>query len=115
MMSYVDIGDESISYVFVYLVFFFKQKTAYEMRISDWSLDVCSSDLSSGASSPVSNHAGSERAASFTSTSHQTRCMAARAGPSQAISSKAPDATRPLSHSRSSAASASGLAAARMR
>src|SRR3546814_5907289 len=29
-------------YVFV---FFFKQKTAYEMRISDWSSDVCSSDL----------------------------------------------------------------------
>src|SRR3546814_8094432 len=29
----------------VYLVFFFKQKTAYELRISDWSSDVCSSDL----------------------------------------------------------------------
>src|SRR3546814_6902871 len=29
----------------VYLFFFFKQKTAYEMRISDWSSDVCSSDL----------------------------------------------------------------------
>src|SRR3546814_12204096 len=29
----------------VVLVFFFKQKTAYEMRISDWSSDVCSSDL----------------------------------------------------------------------
>src|SRR3546814_1103093 len=28
--------------------FFFKQKTAYEMRISDWSSDVCSSDLRSG-------------------------------------------------------------------
>src|SRR3546814_19721998 len=28
-----------------YVVFFFKQKTAYEMRISDWSSDVCSSDL----------------------------------------------------------------------
>src|SRR3546814_4736109 len=28
-------------------VFFFKQKTAYEMRISDWSSDVCSSDLHS--------------------------------------------------------------------
>src|SRR3546814_7535586 len=28
------------------VVFFFKQKTAYEMRISDWSSDVCSSDLS---------------------------------------------------------------------
>src|SRR3546814_2797435 len=30
------------------LVFFFKQKTAYEMRISDWSSDVCSSDLMVG-------------------------------------------------------------------
>src|SRR3546814_2430502 len=37
------------SFVLVYkilYVFFFKQKTAYEMRISDWSSDVCSSDLS---------------------------------------------------------------------
>src|SRR3546814_5762993 len=31
--------------VYMVLVFFFKQKTAYEMRISDWSSDVCSSDL----------------------------------------------------------------------
>src|SRR3546814_6275875 len=30
---------------FVFIFFFFKQKTAYEMRISDWSSDVCSSDL----------------------------------------------------------------------
>src|SRR3546814_3384211 len=30
------------------LFFFFKQKTAYEMRISDWSSDVCSSDLAVG-------------------------------------------------------------------
>src|SRR3546814_10448153 len=30
------------------IVFFFKQKTAYEMRISDWSSDVCSSDLHVG-------------------------------------------------------------------
>src|SRR3546814_5939015 len=29
----------------VFMFFFFKQKTAYEMRISDWSSDVCSSDL----------------------------------------------------------------------
>src|SRR3546814_6556445 len=28
-----------------FLCFFFKQKTAYDMRISDWSSDVCSSDL----------------------------------------------------------------------
>src|SRR3546814_3290704 len=34
------------------LFFFFKQKTAYEMRISDWSSDVCSSDL---ARQPVVN------------------------------------------------------------
>src|SRR3546814_8568375 len=31
--------------VFLLCFFFFKQKTAYEMRISDWSSDVCSSDL----------------------------------------------------------------------
>src|SRR3546814_2183354 len=31
--------------VFTICFFFFKQKTAYEMRISDWSSDVCSSDL----------------------------------------------------------------------
>src|SRR3546814_4583837 len=30
-----------------FIFFFFKQKTAYEMRISDWSSDVCSSDLES--------------------------------------------------------------------
>src|SRR3546814_6181889 len=35
----------SVSHVFVWFFFFFKQKTAYEMRISDWSSDVCSSDL----------------------------------------------------------------------
>src|SRR3546814_10509693 len=33
------------SIVFFFCIFFFKQKTAYEMRISDWSSDVCSSDL----------------------------------------------------------------------
>src|SRR3546814_10670938 len=34
----------NVIYLFV-LCFFFKQKTAYEVRISDWSSDVCSSDL----------------------------------------------------------------------
>src|SRR3546814_10493988 len=33
-----------------FVFFFFKQKTAYELRISDWSSDVCSSDLFYGAS-----------------------------------------------------------------
>src|SRR3546814_1844790 len=31
--------------IYISVFFFFKQKTAYEMRISDWSSDVCSSDL----------------------------------------------------------------------
>src|SRR3546814_4251279 len=37
--------------MFHVVFFFFKQKTAYEMRISDWSSDVCSSDLCSMPSS----------------------------------------------------------------
>src|SRR3546814_1296702 len=36
----------------LYFFFFFKQKTAYEMRISDWSSDVCSSDLLSPHADP---------------------------------------------------------------
>src|SRR3546814_20110623 len=34
-----------VSHAYGCVFFFFKQKTAYEMRISDWSSDVCSSDL----------------------------------------------------------------------
>src|SRR3546814_2038365 len=41
-MSYITQSeDRPLSHIF----FFFKKKTAYEMRISDWSSDVCSSDL----------------------------------------------------------------------
>src|SRR3546814_7368651 len=36
-----------------FFFFFFKQKTAYEMRISDWSSDVCSSDLALPAENPL--------------------------------------------------------------
>src|SRR3546814_10203293 len=39
----------------VFFFFFFKQKTAYEMRISDWSSDVCSSDLVFSGYLPVSD------------------------------------------------------------
>src|SRR3546814_5396367 len=49
-------------------VFFFKQNTAYEMRISDWSSDVCSSDLrkkkrhtSPSAPEPVAAEAGDQQ------------------------------------------------------
>src|SRR3546814_6310430 len=37
----------------LFTVFFFKQKTAYEVRISDWSSDVCSSDLPNMTGSPL--------------------------------------------------------------
>src|SRR3546814_9933286 len=42
MMVYVWFVVIVLQFLFI---FFFKQKTAYEMRISDWSSDVCSSDL----------------------------------------------------------------------
>src|SRR3546814_6599989 len=41
--------------VLSFFFFFFKQKTAYEMRISDWSSDVCSSDLKD-VKEPFSGH-----------------------------------------------------------
>src|SRR3546814_10796146 len=50
MLIYVylyDIVDTYLSsLIILFFLFFFKQKTAYEMRISYWSSDVCSSDLS---------------------------------------------------------------------
>src|SRR3546814_7663755 len=47
-------------YVCVF-VFFFKQKTAYEMRISDWSSDVCSSDLPGCHHVPLGTAVGDEK------------------------------------------------------
>src|SRR3546814_7459103 len=47
-VKYITISSLSaLSFLFIFrcYFFFFKQKTAYEMRISDWSSDVCSSDL----------------------------------------------------------------------
>src|SRR3546814_7193370 len=48
MHWYFQLSDSRPCYFF----FFFKQKTAYEMRISDWSSDVCSSDLGGGGAPP---------------------------------------------------------------
>src|SRR3546814_4891336 len=45
-----------------FFFFFFKQKTAYEMRISDWSSDVCSSDLFRPVLHPVRADGGDRRA-----------------------------------------------------
>src|SRR3546814_4823583 len=63
--------------------FFFKQKTAYEMRISDWSSDVCSSDLSAGAGSaalrtPAQVPANSRRAPGAHAPRAQRQSHAAR-------------------------------------
>src|SRR3546814_10862033 len=47
--------------LYLYCFFFFKQKTAYEMRISDWSSDVCSSDLGHvGDARSYGGHDGAE-------------------------------------------------------
>src|SRR3546814_4296624 len=45
MTLYVCYLSYKCLFFFCFVFFFFKQKTAYEMRISDWSSDVCSSDL----------------------------------------------------------------------
>src|SRR3546814_1157576 len=61
------------------LVFFFKQKTAYEMRISDWSSDVCSSDLSPSPATlpwPKIAHAPAKYGTCAPSTT--TRCAASQ-------------------------------------
>src|SRR3546814_3881950 len=42
--------------VWLFFFFFFKQKTAYEMRISDWSSDVCSSDLIEACEAAIRRH-----------------------------------------------------------
>src|SRR3546814_6050815 len=56
--------------LFVVLFFFFKQKTAYEMRISDWSSDVCSSDLPPGESGCAANSSTALVAAAAPTGSH---------------------------------------------
>src|SRR3546814_5951987 len=63
-MLFVLCGVYMLVLMFV-CIFFFKQKTAYEMRISDWSSDVCSSDLilfSAIENTWFSPHLKSERA-----------------------------------------------------
>src|SRR3546814_4024026 len=42
--------------IWMIMYFFYKQKTAYEMRISDWSSDVCSSDLQPGDPRDLAEH-----------------------------------------------------------
>src|SRR3546814_4240392 len=81
--------------VIVFLFFFFKQKTAYELRISDWSSDVCSSDLTMKNSSRLlpeidrkrrrsSSGCAGLRASSITrrlKASHESSRLKKRSGP----------------------------------
>src|SRR3546814_9164976 len=50
-----------VLFVVALVLFFFKQKTAYEMRISDWSSDVCSSDLAAARGRDRDGGTGPER------------------------------------------------------
>src|SRR3546814_6001826 len=58
--------------------FFFKQKTAYEMRISDWSSDVCSSDLLNRAMEAASERLDFEEAARLRDQVAMIRTLQAR-------------------------------------
>src|SRR3546814_6575807 len=60
--------------------FFFKQKTAYEMRISDWSSDVCSSDLISLPSRARSDARGDVDRLAFGQADDRLLHVAARIG-----------------------------------
>src|SRR3546814_7638894 len=74
-------------FYYIFLFFFFKQKTAYEMRISDWSSDVCSSDLRtslltsrSRSMSTASMPDAAARRRRPSSISNVSRCCAVRRG-----------------------------------
>src|SRR3546814_10595400 len=74
--------------VVVVSCFFYKQKTAYEMRISDWSSDVCSSDLAAARSRPSCLNslwrASAARSVSAARSKRATLAPASRMAPTMA-------------------------------
>src|SRR3546814_7168113 len=76
LIVYVYICCVNLTFLFF---FFFKQKTAYEMRISDWSSDVCSSDLA-----PIGG-----------TVTISPRCWAETIGPPRSPGSGAPNCGTP--------------------
>src|SRR3546814_10082454 len=77
--------------------FFFKQKTAYDMRISDWSSDVCSSDLTGPL--PGERSRGPRRAVGFRRTYGRGRATARPdAGHPQLVANLLDDPAYPQSH-----------------
>src|SRR3546814_14972810 len=79
--------------MFSFYFFFFKQKTAYEMRISDWSSDVCSSDLgvAMGASSgmPGSGQSIPRSGSGSNGDSGSSACVGSGAGCARAAGATA--------------------------
>src|SRR3546814_2948050 len=73
--EFVDLSLILSSLLFLFYVFFFKQKTAYEMRISDWSSDVCSSDLLLGGFTMPGDPAGVIFAFASLSAPHRRRAL----------------------------------------
>src|SRR3546814_17078632 len=65
-------------WVFVVVFVFFKQKTAYEMRISDWSSDVCSSDLAERGADEGGGDFGAQFLARIGLRSEAARLVAAQ-------------------------------------
>src|SRR3546814_594720 len=96
----------------VFVVFFFKQKTAYDVRISDWSSDVCSSDLNfdmAVASDPSTTVRPGQTASSISSL---VTTSPARSSSSCSTSSGLPSSAtaRPSTRSAQLASSKSALA-----
>src|SRR3546814_7642579 len=80
VMTLVSVDVTIVIFFLCLFFFFFKQKTAYEMRISDWSSDVCSSDLLSHESllvrcrsSPLRSWCLGNRQPSHSTTRHFSR------------------------------------------
>src|SRR3546814_8618814 len=74
--------------LFCCVFFFFKQKTAYEMRISDWSSDVCSSDL---PAAPAAKASAPKKAAAKTEAAKADVSPAEVSKPAEAPKKKRAD------------------------
>src|SRR3546814_14898302 len=70
------------------VIFFFKQKTAYEMRISDWSSDVCSSDLSRRRKPPATRRAARWTSATLLASRIRLNMLSPKKAPPRATDRK---------------------------
>src|SRR3546814_12273673 len=79
----------------LFFFFFFKQKTAFEMRISDWSSDVCSSDLSRAGTRPATRDPRRQRSSRARTACRDRRLARVTGGPEQTLGgSRTPSAAR---------------------